>query len=405
MTLDTSQSFSQCEHFNQGRCQSCSLLNLSYDESLQNKAQDVSKILKDVIPSEVWQPPVGATKPLGVRQKSKWAINQKTTHLQSNWGFANKEGEVTFDLLECPQHHSDLKLVSQTLKTLTEQYKIAGYDIQKKSGELKFVTLIQGHNTKEILIRITLRSRESIDRLPKLVKDLRERNPQVRSVSATIQPIHAAMREGDQEYFFTEEKTVRETVNDFTLFYGAKSFIQVNPLIKQSLYQTAANWAQNANEQGPPKSALDLFCGNGGFAFHLAKFIPSVYGIEISAESIHLATLAKEANHHLIPKNHQVEFIQSNAQLLESDQLQQILKKIDLLLVNPPRAGLGQELLDKIKKHRPTTIIYSSCNPETLQENLYQLLPYYKIKQAQMFDMFTFTKHAEVLVFLQRLPH
>jgi 23S rRNA (uracil747-C5)-methyltransferase len=136
----------------------------------------------------------------------------------------------------------------------------------------------------------------------------------------------------------------------------------------------------------------DLFCGVGGFALHLAGEGRQVTGIEISAAAIACASRAAAE------LGVQIEFRALDAAAFA----QAAQQSPDLLVVNPPRRGLGAPLCRRVTELAPQWLLYSSCNPQTLAQDLLHL-PDYQPLQGQLFDMFAHTEHAEVLLLLRRL--
>ena len=151
-----------------------------------------------------------------------------------------------------------------------------------------------------------------------------------------------------------------------------------------ALYRTARAWV----DELAPATVHDLYCGVGGFALHLAAPGRTVTGIEISADAVAAAERGRD-DAGLAPDR--VRFVAGDATsyLLE--------ERADLVVVNPPRRGLGAELATRLEETGPATVLYSSCNPETLARDL-AVMPSYQPVRAQVLDMFPQTAHLEVLV-------
>lgn len=143
-----------------------------------------------------------------------------------------------------------------------------------------------------------------------------------------------------------------------------------------------------------PSYIWDLFCGVGGFGLHCADKHIRLTGIEIEAEAIECAKLSAE----------KLGLTQVDFSALDSTafaQGQAVQDKPDLIIVNPPRRGLGKALCQSLSLFAPKAIVYSSCNPNTLVNDLASIEGY-QITKVQLFDMFAHTDHFEVLVMLER---
>ncbi len=265
---------------------------------------------------------------------------------------------------------------------------IPPYNKAKKKGELKFILLTRAAHTGEFMLRFVMRSREALPRVNANLARLRDAFPAIRVVSVNLQPVHMARLEGDEEIYLTEEQHLIERFNDVPLVVRPKSFFQTNPDIAAKLYATAREWVKEI----APARMWDLFCGVGGFALHCAPVAGAVTGIEIEPEAI---ASAKRSAAEIGISNLDFDALDSAAFSLCHDTAP------DLVLVNPPRRGLGQTLVTQLAQLSPKHIIYSSCNPDTLRSDL-DGFDGYAVKRLQWFDMFPHTRHAEVMVLLEK---
>lgn len=291
-------------------------------------------------------------------------------------------------LTTCPLYQDVMR---ELLSYLQNWIRIAGippYNKVKKKGELKFILLTQSQKRGEFMLRFVLRSENALprirDNLPRLQQDF----PAIRVVTANIQPIHMARLEGEQEIFLTSEQYLLEEFNGVPMVVRPKSFFQTNPHVAARLYATARDWVAELK----PRQMWDLFCGVGGFALHCAPHAEQVIGIEIEEEAINSAKLSAQ----------QLGIDNLSFSALDSAAYSQAqTQAADLILVNPPRRGLGQALTAQLEQLAPHYLIYSSCNPVTMQQDLAHL-PSYRVERAQWFDMFPHTDHAEVMMLLVR---
>ncbi len=217
-----------------------------------------------------------------------------------------------------------------------------------------------------------------------------------RHISVNIQPQNAAILEGEKEIFLTEQHTLPESFNGIPLFIRPQGFFQTNPLVAEGLYGTAQQWVQDL----PINTLWDLFCGVGGFGLHCLQALQQRHtqktlrltGIEISASAIAAATLSAQQ----LGLAEQLSFQSLDAANFALTQAE----KPDLIIVNPPRRGVGKTLAEFLNAMQPHFILYSSCNAETMGKDL-QSLTHYQSEKIQLFDMFPHTAHYEVLVLLK----
>ncbi|OFZ13921.1 MAG: hypothetical protein A2X86_20605 [Bdellovibrionales bacterium GWA2_49_15] len=359
---------------------------MSYQKSLGDKTLALSTLFQDL----PIHPIVETSFPFGGRAKTKWAVGGSLPNIKL--GFPDQSGHVLYDLRQCPQHLESLNTLGAVIADGMKKYQIIPYDIRSKKGELKYITLVHGHGTHEILLRYTLRSRECLERLKKMNDELMTSTENLIVASVTLQPLHMAKRDGDIEIFLTERHSIQENINGLVLHYGPHSFIQGSPDIKSKLYLKAAELFQRVNGD----NVLDLYCGTGAFALHLAKKARKVCGIEITDESIMLARKSAEQN-----QFSNVEFHTLDADRL-SDVTAKLAKDFDTFVVNPPRRGLSERLIKLIINSACSHLIYSSCNPQSLKRDRDLLSENFKLIEVTPYDMFPFTPHLECLALFTR---
>jgi 23S rRNA (uracil747-C5)-methyltransferase len=212
---------------------------------------------------------------------------------------------------------------------------------------------------------------------------------ELKVVTANIQPVHMAILEGDEEIFLTEEHRLEERFNGIPLYIRPKSFFQTNPAVAEKLYRTAAEWAGETK----PARLWDLFCGVGGFALHCAAPEREITGIEIESEAILCARDSAQKSGFEGLRFESLDAATFSATAGAAP---------DVLIVNPPRRGLGEQLCKWIARIAPERILYSSCNAMSLAKDLEQLSGY-RVNRVQLFDMFPHTPHYEALIELTRL--
>lgn len=373
-----------CEFFHQKRCTSCTYIEMPYLAQIEMKDAHLRQLFPQVSTS-AWLAPE-QSQPTQCRNKAKM-VALGAAH-QPILGIESVQDGSPVSLTTCPLYQDVMR---ELLSYLQNWIRIAGippYNKVKKKGELKFILLTQSQKRGEFMLRFVLRSENALprirDNLPRLQQDF----PAIRVVTANIQPIHMARLEGEQEIFLTDAHYLLEVFNGVPMVVRPKSFFQTNPHVAARLYATARDWVAELK----PRQMWDLFCGVGGFALHCAPHAEQVIGIEIEEEAINSAKLSAQ----------QLGIDNLSFSALDSAAYSQAqTQAADLILVNPPRRGLGQALTAQLEQLAPHYLIYSSCNPVTMQQDLAHL-PSYRVERAQWFDMFPHTDHAEVMMLLVR---
>lgn len=368
-----------CPSFADGDCRSCSAIELPYPLQLAAKQQ----LLQDLLPQLEWLAPV-ASEEQHCRNKAKMVVLGSSD--KPVLGILNDERAI--DLTSCLLYPPQFQQAFARILCFIQTVRLQPYQLDSRKGELKYV-LLSYSELDGWLVRLVLRSQHHLAAIRKHLPALLTAWPELRVLTVNLQPEHKAILEGEQEFVLTEQQMLRQQLNDVVLYLQPQSFFQTNSKVAAALYQTARVWTAEL----APQKIWDLFCGVGGFALHLLAPGRQVTGIEISAPAI---DCAKRAAGEL---GADIDFRALDAAAFAEAAAQ----APDLLVVNPPRRGLGAELCRRIGQLSPASLLYSSCNPQTLARDL-NLLPGYRASKAQLFDMFPHTEHAEVLVLLHRQP-
>jgi len=375
-----------CHYYRDGRCRSCQLIEQSYALQCIIKQQACENALVGVVSSENWLPLVQSAES-GFRNKAKMVVSGHWQ--QPVLGLINPQGD-SVDLSDCLLYPIALQAAFEPIRHWITHLKLMPYDVQQRSGELKFVLVTLSEQTGELMVRFVLRSKAMLNALQQALPSLQAALPSLRVMSVNIQPVAMAIVEGEEEIVLTSESHLTMWLNGLPLLIQPKSFFQTNDAVAAALYRQAQFWINDIQ----PTSLWDLFCGVGGFALHAAQVMKGqVTGIEVSAEAIASAT---ESAYQLGLSQVSFRALSASDFALGQSQLPQAV------IINPPRRGIGSELCRFLNEGEGIEwLIYSSCNPDSLAKDL-ALMPAFKPVNAQVFDMFAHTHHAEVLVLLRR---
>ncbi|HDT6051393.1 TPA: 23S rRNA (uracil(747)-C(5))-methyltransferase RlmC [Klebsiella michiganensis] len=372
-----------CALYDAGRCRSCQWLELPVSQQLADKMADLRALLADA-PVAEWCAPVCGPES-GFRNKAKMVVSGSVE--RPLLGMLHRDGAPE-DLTECPLYPQSFAPVFAALKPFIARAGLTPYNVARRRGELKYILLTESRLEGGMMLRFVLRSETKLAQLRAALPELQALLPQLQVITANIQPVHMAIMEGEREIFLTDQQALAENFNGVPLWIRPQSFFQTNPVVASRLYATARDWVR----QLPVNHMWDLFCGVGGFGLHCATPDMRLTGIEIAPEAI---ACAKQSAAEL--GLHNLHF-----QALDSTQFATGEGDIpDLVLVNPPRRGIGDELCAYLSRMAPEFIIYSSCNARTMAKDIARLAGY-RIERVQLFDMFPHTAHYEVLTLLVR---
>lgn len=375
-----------CPHFNQSHCRSCTWIELDYAAQVARKEERVREAL-GFFPSVALEPSFKSALQ-GFRNRAKMTVTG--TAQAPVIGLTGVDAlDRGRELLDCPIHHPRLNELLAAVPEWIRQGNLIPYNIESRKGELKGLIAFYSPQSDQMYLRFVLRSRECVLRIKKLLPDMRRRFPSLVCVSANLQPIPHAILEGPEEIVLSDKAFIEHRLGEVVLNLAPQAFVQTNVEVATALYRTAATWIGRMR----PERMLELFCGQGAFAFFASESAARVVGVEINAEAVRTANATAEA----LGLKH-LQFRCADATRLGAEILE---LAPDLILVNPPRRGLagGVELIEQAL---PRHFIYSSCHLETLAKDLKRLSSAYHLRKVQLFDMFPHTEHFETLVALER---
>lgn len=334
----------------------------------------------------VWEDPAASLEQ-GFRNKAKMVVAGGVE--EATLGILGPLGEGV-DLRHCGLHERGLHAALPVLADHVRQAGLTPYDVPARRGELKHLVVTVSPDG-QLMVRWVLRSTEALPRLRKHLPALLDALP-VAVASANIQPEHKAVLEGPQELVLTSQETLPMRLGvpgaeAVVLQLRPQSFFQTNTLVATELYATARRWVVGLG----PGEVWDLYSGVGGFALHLAGEGRAVTGVEISEEAVRGAQRAAGL------ADLRAEFVAGDAVAWAQGQA----GRPDLLVVNPPRRGLGPDLSRWVEGSGVPHLLYSSCHSGSLARDL-AAMPSYAVERVRVLDMFPQTTHHEVLVLLRR---
>ena len=371
-----------CALYDAGRCRSCQWLEKPYSQQLSDKQSLLEQLLAQMPVAEFLPPAISAQQ--GFRNKAKMVVSGSVE--RPILGMVAREGEPV-DLCDCPLYPASFAAVFAALKPFIARAGLTPYNVARKRGELKFLLLTES-SQGGMMLRFVLRSTSKLPQLRAALPWLQQQLPQLQVISANIQPVHMAILEGEEEIALTPQQALAENFNGVPLYIRPQSFFQTNPQVAADLYATARAWVAELSVS----SMWDLFCGVGGFGLHCATPQMQLTGIEISAEAIACAQQSAQ----------QLGLDKVSFAALDSTQFATSGEQVpQLVLVNPPRRGIGAELCTWLSQMAPDYILYSSCNPSSMAQDIARLADY-QVSRVQLFDMFPHTAHFEVLTLLKK---
>ena len=373
-------------------------MGVPYAAQLADKQRRVERVLASVAAGATWLEPFAGAES-AFRNKAKLVVAGQTGSV--TLGILDDEGRGV-DLRSCGLYEPPLQRLLPRVADVVDDLGLEPYAVPDRRGELKHILLTLSP-TGEVMLRFVLRSQRHLALLRSRLHRILERLPEVSVVSVNLQPVHQAIVEGDTEIVLTSQDALTMPVNDITLHLRPNSFFQTNTTVAAGLYRQAREWVDAAD----PARVLDLYCGVGGFALHTAGLGAArqrdVLGVELSEDAVESARRSADELRSTHPDLGPTTFVASDAtDPVAVDGLwRDEPPSGSVVVVNPPRRGIGGRMTAWLEQSRPGHVVYSSCNVDSLARDL-AAMPSFAVREARLFDMFPQTAHHEVAVLLEQ---
>lgn len=396
-----------CKHF--GVCGGCKWQNLPYGEQLKFKQKQVhdqlSRIGKIALPE--FRPILGSVKTAEYRNKLEFGCSNRRwlTHEQIASGFKydNMNGigfHITgaFDKIlpieKCWLMDDLHNRIRNEIRDYAFDNGIRFFDLREQTGLLRDI-IIRNSNTGQWMVIIQFHYDEEGDdkRANKLLQHITDKFPEISSLLyVNNQKCNDTI--GDQEVLvFKGEDYIYETMEDLKFKVGPKSFYQTNTEQAYHLYSVTREFAALTGKE----LVYDLYTGTGTIANFVARQARQVIGIEYVPEAIEDA----KVNSHINGIDNTLFYAGDMKDVLD-DAFISSHGRPDVIITDPPRAGMHQDVVDTILRAAPHRIVYVSCNPATQARDLALMDVDYKVMAVQPVDMFPHTPHVENVVLLKR---
>jgi len=372
-------------------CLGCPLIAMNYAAQLRSKRERVvqalgaHRALARVPVAET----LAADQPLGYRTNAKLALAKIRGKVKI--GLYRRGSHEVVDLTDCPLHHPLINRIIAVVREEIERQGVWVYDERKQSGLLRYLLVrVSPANNQALVTFVT--SERNFREITHLAKWLSKKVPEVVSVQQNVNPSEGNVVLGRETLKMLGHATLRDRVGETRLAISPASFFQVNHAQAERIYALVREWAGLQ----PQDVALDLYCGIGGIALNLARDAGQVIGIEVVEDAVRNARDNARLN-----GLENCRFLAGDtADLLED--LQGEFPPGGVITVNPPRKGVDDEVLEAIAGFAPRTLIYVSCNPESLARDLARLHELgLATVQVQPVDMFPQTPHVESVALLR----
>lgn len=380
-----------------GYCGGCQWQHVRYETQLSYKKGHVNESmthiggLKHVLVHEVITP----ESTFAYRNKMEFSFSDRRWFLPHELHTREMEGSFALglhvpgtyhkviDVEACLLQHERGNLILREAKKYVKASGTPVYGLKSHEGFWRFLTIRYSRAFNQWMVNL-ITSEERPEVVQPLADILHGKISNIKTVVNNINTRKASIALGEREIVLSGDGLIKDKIGPYTFQISANSFFQTNSLAYQKLYQKVVDYAELKGNE----TVLDLYSGTGTIPISLASKVRTVIGIEISESAVMDAMRNCEEN-----GIHNCKFLCGDIR----EKLSSIAHRPDVLIIDPPRAGMHKDVLPQVLSLSPKTIVYISCNPATMARDIGGLIRDYELVEIQPVDMFPHTYHIEVV--------
>jgi len=393
----------ECEHFTV--CGGCKWQHLPYSEQTKFKQKQVEDNLSRIGHIDVSgiSPIVGAEKEYYYRNKLEYTFSNLAwlTDFSKEMDFADRDMNAlgfhipgmfdrVLDINHCHLQAEPSNKIRLAVKSYATEHNLSFFDIRNQNGFLRNL-IVRTASTGELMI-IVVFFHEDVEAREGLLKHLQENFPEITSLMYIINEKKNDSITDQEVKLFAGKDFMYEQMEDLKFKVGPKSFYQTNNEQAYKLYKITRDFANLSGDE----LVYDLYTGTGTIANFVAKQAKKVIGIEYVPEAIEDAKINSDLN-----KITNTDYFAGDMVKVLDDLFIDTHGKPDVIITDPPRAGMHPKVVELLNRIEAKRIVYVSCNPATQARDVEILMQKYDVKKIQPVDMFPQTHHVENVILLE----
>jgi 23S rRNA (uracil1939-C5)-methyltransferase len=379
-----------CDIFS--KCGGCHIQHLKYEEQLAFKNKHINDCITRIAKIKDYKNDkiIGMENPLQYRNKAQYPVKLVDNIINTGF-YAKKSHEIILNN-GCLIQNKKIEDIKNFVIKVFRKCNISIYNEETNKGLLRHIVIKHGFATDESLLILVINGNK-IPEIEKIIKEI-NKNIKLTGVIININKNNNNVILGKKNICVFGRNFIYDCIGEYKYKISTNSFYQVNTIQTKKLYDRVLEYLKPKGDE----VVLDLYCGIGTIGIYISNYVKRIIGVEIVHEAIIDARENAKINN---VKN--IEFFEGKSEDIISN-LYEKVKKVDSIIIDPPRKGCDEKLLETITLMNPKKIVYVSCNPSTLARDVKFLNSNgFKLNKVGGVDMFPGSFHVESLALIERL--
>jgi len=377
-------------------CGGCQWQHIDYQAQLKAKQTIVKDCLQKIAGVET-EPdfPLSSGEIKNFRCKVQYPVQQTKVSKRFLAGYYKKNSHELTNIKFCPIQPEIIDNIAKSLREISQELELSAYNENNKKGLIRHFIFRYSASEKEILLTIVINSNKIPEKISELCEKIFAEYDEIVGVSVNFNTSNSNLILGKITELICGKSFVYEKIDGKTFKISAESFFQVNPTAAKLMFTKVRELAEENLKKD--FTVLDVYSGSGAFSLFLTDIASEITAVEESLSSINDGLKNLELN-----EINNINFVNQNAETALK-YLEEEEKTYDLVILDPPRKGCSEEVINSVKTLSAKYLIYVSCNPSTLARDIKLLSETFSVEKISPVDMFSHTYHVETIALLKRI--
>lgn len=375
-------------------CGGCQWQHISYDEQLRAKKQIIEECMHKIAGIDVpVKDVIRSDEVTEYRCKVQYPVQQTKVSKRFLAGYYRKNTHDIVNIKFCPIQPRIIDDIAEFLRKKAQELNLTAYNEKTGKGLIRHFVFRYSQTNKDLLLTVVINDRQNNDIVEELCFWAKKQFPEIKGVLVNFNTSKSNLIMGSKTELVEGQDFTEEVLGEKKFRISAESFFQVNPLTAEKMFSEVRKIVK---EKTKTPSILDVYAGSGSFSMFVSDLASEITAVEESESSVKDGLENLQRN-----KINNISFIKGDAESVLK-KLENENKKFDVVILDPPRKGCSEQVIESVKNLAGNLLIYISCNPSTLARDVKLLSDKFTPEFIQPVDMFCHTYHVESILVMTK---